>query len=77
MDSFAWPDHIRFDDTESDINEARRIWLILRAMQPGGGAISDFLEFMQAYAGELESQRAAKSDVPKFRILRHPLEDCG
>jgi hypothetical protein len=56
VDNFRWPSHIMFDDTEEDINEARRVWLANRATEDSG-RIADFLEFMEAYAKELEAKR--------------------
>jgi hypothetical protein len=65
MTAFRWPDHIKFDDTASDINEARRAWLAARggmhSENPG-----DFLEFMQAYAGELEKRRIENVSTQKY-----------
>jgi len=61
MTAFRWPDHIKFDDSVGDINEARRAWLLARggmhSQHPG-----DFLEFVQAYAGELERRRNEQSN---------------
>jgi hypothetical protein len=48
MKKFRWPDHIKFDDTEADMREARRVWL------ENGGTSSDFLRFIDAYAKELK-----------------------
>jgi hypothetical protein len=56
VDNFRWPSHIMFDDTEADINEARRVWLANRDHEESG-RIADFLEFMEAYARELEVRR--------------------
>ncbi|HEY9788915.1 MAG TPA: hypothetical protein V6D22_00860 [Candidatus Obscuribacterales bacterium] len=61
MEKFVWPAYIQFDDTEADLNEARRVWLNARGTMPDGGTTADFLEFMQVYASELEKKRN-KSD---------------
>jgi hypothetical protein len=58
MDKFVWPDYIKFDDTEADLHEARRVWINARGNLADGGTIADFLEFMQAYAKELEIRRS-------------------
>jgi len=58
MRRFTWPSHVRFDDTDVDMKEARRVWLEHRGMVQSGSVISDFLEFMEVYAREVEARRS-------------------
>ena len=62
MDKFEWPFHIKFDDSQADISEARRVWLNAAGQAPRGGGVADFLEFMNAYATELEKRRRREID---------------
>jgi hypothetical protein len=61
MGKFVWPEHIQFDDTEQDIKEARKVWLEAREIEQSCGVKGEFLQFMQAYALQVELRRNSEA----------------
>lgn len=58
MHKFQWPEHILFDDSEEDMQAARRAWIRAQEIEPYGLSAGEFLIFMQVYADEVERRRS-------------------
>jgi hypothetical protein len=61
MTDFQWPTNIRFDESEDDIKEARRVWESAHSLTQDAG----FLKFMQAYAAEIKYRKRIEANRPR------------
>jgi hypothetical protein len=57
MKKFVWPDHLKFDDTDEDLKEARKFWFDHRCLHGSGDIIADLVEFIELYAQRVEAVR--------------------